>query len=195
MINYNNKFLYQFVRTYDVVDESICKSCIKKINKSKDWQQHTFYHPSLKETHTRSGKDELSVLSYGQSLAEEKETIMKNIWFSLRRYLKEIETPWFSQWHAYTGIRFNRYKKNKKMALHCDHIHSIFDGKRKGVPFLSIVGSLNNNYEGGEFIMFDKKEYKIKAGQVLIFPSSFMFPHKVEPVTKGTRYTYISWVF
>ena len=75
------------------------------------------------------------------------------------------------------------------------HIHTIFDGKIRGVPSLSVLGALNDNYEGGEFIMFDNKEYKIKAGQVLIFPSSFMFPHKVEPVTKGIRHTYISWVY
>ena len=81
------------------------------------------------------------------------------------------------------------------MAFHCDHIHTIFDGKIRGVPSLSVLGALNDNYEGGEFIMFDNKEYKIKAGQVLIFPSSFMFPHKVEPVTKGIRHTYISWVY
>ena len=133
MRNYNNDFLYQFIKTYDVVNEDVCKSCIKTINKNKDWIQHTFYNESLKKSHTRSGSKELSVLHYDQASGDEKKII--------------------------------------------------------------ILGSLNNNYEGGEFIMFDKKEYKIKAGQVLIFPSFFFFPHRVEPVTKGTRYTYISWAY
>ena len=35
----------------------------------------------------------------------------------------------------------------------------------------------------------------IPPGAVLIFPSNFMYPHKVEPVTKGTRYSYVSWVY
>ena len=35
----------------------------------------------------------------------------------------------------------------------------------------------------------------LKKGDVIIFPSNFMYPHKVEPVTKGTRYYYISWVW
>lgn len=195
MINYNNDFLYQFIKIYDVVNEDVCKSCIKTINKNKDWIQHTFYNESLKKSHTRSGSKELSVLHYDQASGDEKKIIMDAIWLALQKYFKDLDTPWFSQWHGYTAIRFNRYKKNKKMAFHCDHIHSIFEGPRRGIPFLSILGSLNNNYEGGEFIMFDKKEYKIKAGQVLIFPSFFFFPHRVEPVTKGTRYTYISWAY
>ena len=81
------------------------------------------------------------------------------------------------------------------MKEHCDHIYELFDGKIKGVPILSVIGSLNNNYKGGELVMFEDKEYKIKAGEILIFPSNFLYPHKVLPVTKGTRYTYVSWVF
>ena len=43
--------------------------------------------------------------------------------------------------------------------------------------------------------MFDDYEIEFKQGDVVIFPSLFLYPHKVEPVTKGTRYSYISWVW
>ena len=195
MINYNDKFTHKFVKTYDVINKDLCKRCIKSINKSNNWEQHTFYNELEKTSHARSGSDELSVLGFHKAPGEEKNMIMKALWSTIGKYFKDLETPWFAQWNGYSGIRFNRYKKNKKMAFHCDHIHTIFDGKIRGVPSLSVLGALNDNYEGGEFIMFDNKEYKIKAGQVLIFPSSFMFPHKVEPVTKGIRHTYISWVY
>ena len=56
-------------------------------------------------------------------------------------------------------------------------------------------GALNDDYEGGEFIMFDDYKIPLKTGDVVIFPSVFLYPHKVEPVKKGTRYTYISWVW
>ena len=80
------------------------------------------------------------------------------------------------------------------MALHADHIQSIFDGEKKGIPILSILGVLNNDYEGGEFYLIDDI-IDLKKGDVIIFPSNFMYPHKVEPVTKGTRYSYISWIW
>ena len=103
--------------------------------------------------------------------------------------------PWFVSWSGYTPPRFNKYDVDKKMALHCDHIQSMFDGEKKGIPILSVLGVLNNNYEGGEFIMFDDTEIKFDKGDVLVFPSLFLYPHKVEPVKSGTRYSYISWVW
>ena len=79
------------------------------------------------------------------------------------------------------------------MALHCDHIHSMFDGNRKGVPILSILGSLNNDYEGGELVFWRDKVVELKAGEIMIFPSNFLYPHEVRMVTKGTRYSFVSW--
>ena len=81
------------------------------------------------------------------------------------------------------------------MAFHSDHIHSLFDGIRKGIPILSMLGVLNDDFEGGEFILFDNYKVDFKKGDLLIFPSIFLFPHRVEPVTKGTRYSYISWLW
>jgi predicted 2-oxoglutarate/Fe(II)-dependent dioxygenase YbiX len=52
---------------------------------------------------------------------------------------------------------------------------------------------LNNDYEGAKFIMFDDYEIKLGAGDLLLFPSVFLYPHRVTPVTKGERYSFISW--
>jgi predicted 2-oxoglutarate/Fe(II)-dependent dioxygenase YbiX len=81
------------------------------------------------------------------------------------------------------------------MKLHCDHIHSMFDGERKGVPTLSILGSLNDDYEGGDLVMWETDKIQLKAGSIMIFPSNFMYPHRVDEVIKGTRYSYVSWVW
>ena len=70
----------------------------------------------------------------------------------------------------------------------------MFDGERKGIPILSVLGVLNDDYEGGEFVLIDEK-IDLSKGDIIIFPSNFMYPHKVEPVTKGTRYSYISWIW
>ena len=79
------------------------------------------------------------------------------------------------------------------MEENCDHITSLF--KDGGIPILSIIIGLNDNYKGGEFIMFKDKEYKIESGDIIIFPSNFLYPHKVMPVTKGIRYSAVSWVW
>ena len=71
----------------------------------------------------------------------------------------------------------------------------MFDGQIKGIPTLSIVGCLNDNYDGGDFIMWEKEKINLKQGSVLIFPSNFMFPHRVNSIKKGTRYSFVSWVY
>jgi predicted 2-oxoglutarate/Fe(II)-dependent dioxygenase YbiX len=54
--------------------------------------------------------------------------------------------------------------------------------------------ALNDDYEGGEFAFFDRElKYKLKKGSILLFPSSFMYPHEIMTVTKGTRYSIVTW--
>jgi predicted 2-oxoglutarate/Fe(II)-dependent dioxygenase YbiX len=81
------------------------------------------------------------------------------------------------------------------MKTHHDHIQSLFDGERKGIPVLSIVGLLNDDFDGGEFVFFDEHKVNLKKGDILIFPSIFIFPHRVAKVTKGTRYSFVSWAW
>jgi predicted 2-oxoglutarate/Fe(II)-dependent dioxygenase YbiX len=53
---------------------------------------------------------------------------------------------------------------------------------------------LNDNFEGGEFAFFNKDlKYKLNKGDALMFPSNFMYPHEIMPVTKGIRYSIITW--
>jgi predicted 2-oxoglutarate/Fe(II)-dependent dioxygenase YbiX len=39
------------------------------------------------------------------------------------------------------------------------------------------------------------KVIPLEQGDLLIFPSNFLYPHKVQPVKKGIRYSYISFVW
>ena len=81
------------------------------------------------------------------------------------------------------------------MKVHCDHIHDVFDGKNKGIPILTVIGILNDDYEGGNLVMFEDKKINTKEGDLIIFPSLFLFPHEIEPITKGIRYSYTAWMW
>ena len=94
-----------------------------------------------------------------------------------------------------TQPRFNRYTENTNMKNHVDHIHTIFDGKRKGIPILSIVTVFNDDYEGGDFIFNKEDKVELSAGDILIFPSVFLFAHKVDTVTKGVRLSAVQWAW
>lgn len=183
-----------YVKIYDdFLDKKLCKKVVKQLNKT-DWTTHTFYAPSTNQF--ISHEKELSV-GYGQEIPETK-IIQDKVWFAIQQYIQkdfDYMSKWFSGWNGYTQIRYNRYDVDTRMKLHCDHIHSMFDGSRKGIPILSILGCLNDDYEGGDLIFWEQEKIELKAGQIMIFPSNFMYPHKVTEVTKGIRYSYVSWTW
>lgn len=169
------------------------KFCKQTIDQLQDinWQEHLFYNNRKMKYKNVSGAQELDI-SFDN--IPHKQIIMNKLYKAIPMYLNTIKSKVFTEWSGYTNIRFNKYDKNKKMAIHCDHIHSIFDGTVKGVPILSMIGMLNDNFTGGEFYI-DKQHIKLKEGDLLIFPSSFIYPHQVKPIKKGIRYSYVSWVY
>ena len=125
--------------------------------------------------------------------------IMDAIWEGIRKYVTKfgVQTG-FESWEGFTNIKWNKYVEGKSMDTHVDHVRSIFENvldTPKGIPVISIVGLLNDKFEGGEFQLFDDTTIKLKAGDLLLFPSNFLYPHRVLPVTKGVRHSYVSWAY
>jgi predicted 2-oxoglutarate/Fe(II)-dependent dioxygenase YbiX len=89
----------------------------------------------------------------------------------------------------------NQYQPGQCMLPHVDHITSIFDGNLKGIPTLSVVGLLNDSFQGGDFKFWDEHNMELQIGDLMIFPSNFMYKHHVESVTQGIRYSFVSWTY
>lgn len=90
-------------------------------------------------------------------------------------------------------IRFNRYSDGQIMRQHHDHIHSIFDGVQKGIPVLSFIFNFNDDYEGADLYFWEDTVIPLSKGDVVVFPSLFLFPHGVTEIKKGVRYSGVSW--
>ena len=93
----------------------------------------------------------------------------------------------------YSPIRFNRYSDGQTMRQHHDHIHSLFDGVDKGIPVLSFILNFNDNYEGADLFFWKDTIIPLGKGDVVIFPSLFLFPHGVTEIKKGVRYSGVAW--
>ena len=100
--------------------------------------------------------------------------------------------PWTSL--SWSVINFLRYTHEQRFERHVDHTNTIFDGERRGIPTLTIIGWLNDDYEGGEFYVCDNK-IDSKPGDVIMFPSNFLYPHEVKSVLSGVRYSWVTWVY
>jgi alkylated DNA repair dioxygenase AlkB len=176
------------------IPEEILKKTLEELPK-QNWTRHAYRDTHTGEAIDRNKEKELDCTYQNYFITYDKE-LHELVWKALHKYILEEfkeKDPYHDGWQGFTRIRFNRYKDDQIMSKHCDHIHDVFDGTRKGIPVLSILGMLNSDYEGGKFIMFDNYEIELKAGDLLLFPSVFLYPHRVTPVTKGERYSFISW--
>lgn len=185
--------LSDYLKVYEnFVDADVCASAVEKLDKAQ-WSMHEFYD-AMSGTN-RSYDHELSV---SHDEIPEKDILNRRVWDALQKYVVEDIKDmheWFNGWTGHSFVRFNRYDPTTQMKLHCDHIYTLFDGERKGIPVLTVLGSLNNDYTGGEFVMWDSEVIKLPAGAIAVFPSNFLYPHEVRPVKTGIRYSYVSWAW
>jgi hypothetical protein len=86
-------------------------------------------------------------------------------------------------WEA---MNFIKYGPGQHFEEHADHGFSY-------VATVSLVGYPNDDYEGGE-LYFPKLDLKItpEAGDLYIFPSTYLFSHKAMPVASGTKYSIVT---
>ena len=106
---------------------------------------------------------------------------------NIEKYLQDYSTLNFNLKED-TGYQLLKYKPGDYVTEHID----TSSGEHRT---LSCSLALNDGYEGGELAFFDGElKYKLKKGDMMIFPSSFTYPHQVLPVISGTRYSIITWL-
>jgi len=180
--------LEKFIYVQNVVPLKICKK-ITAASPYYNWRPHTWY-----DNGTQSSKsEETQELEVVNADAYTHTLLTPLINKAILNYLENAK--YSCAIYSTNDIRLNRYNETTLMRNHYDHIYTLFDGTRKGVPILSIVGILNDDYEGGEFEFWESYKPPLKAGDILIFPSNFMYPHQVKEIKKGIRYSFVSWAY
>ena len=141
----------------------------------------------------------------GYSKKSEERVVMDEVWVSEKmKYYDELKKSFASLMELYskehkdftcircTNFRINKYYTDGFMSRHVDNIHHSH-GQQYGYPQVSALLFLNDDYDGGEFIV-SGNQYKPLKGSGIIFPSNFMFPHEVKKITQGTRWSIIAWL-
>ena len=131
------KTIKDYIIIKNTISKEICQSLIDDCNK-KEWRKHTWNNYTTGETTSESTK-ELDVMSCTK---EQQDKVTPALIQALDEYQKicsvegdKTGSKWLSK---FSPIRFNKYEVGTMMRRHYDHIHSIFDGKRKGIPTVSI---------------------------------------------------------
>ena len=170
-----------------LIPKDTCRFVIDSI-KNKSWSSHLW---------STDGKDHFSYptkeLDVLEATSDLEDILNPLISLSVKYYNDFIGSEKVSQVTCFSPVRFNRYQKGQTMRIHCDHIKTLFEGEVRGIPVLSIIINFNDDYKGGDLIFWDDYKVDLGEGDVVVFPSLFLFPHRIEEVTENIRYSGVAW--
>jgi hypothetical protein len=102
---------------------------------------------------------------------------------AVKDYTKRNNVGELRYWEA---LNFVKYGPSQHFQEHTDHGFSYN-------CVVSMVGYVNDDYEGGGLAFrVQGIEVKPKAGDLFVFPSNFMYPHRAMPVLSGTKYSIVT---
>lgn len=101
----------------------------------------------------------------------------------VKDYTRKYHIGELRYWEA---TNYVKYGPGQHFQEHHDHGYSYN-------CVVSIVAFPNEDYEGGElYFRLQNIKVKARAGDLYIFPSNFMYPHRAMPVTSGTKYSMVT---
>lgn len=186
----------EYVKLYDVaLPELVINSFLNLCEKKLLFQSSKIVGDSntsegVVDTKIRNVQEVLFTKHMNQKTA----THWYNLWMRLftdyiQRYCKD-----FLSWPHITTVQqisTLKYESGGHYDTHVDH-------GSLTPRTLSCILFLNDNFKGGRLIFEDivSKEKTFvtpKKGRLIIWPSCYLYPHCVEPVQEGTRYSIVSW--
>jgi predicted 2-oxoglutarate/Fe(II)-dependent dioxygenase YbiX len=174
-----------------LIPTNLCDYIVDEIEK-KEWRPHSWYN-NVQGTFGSEETKELDV----QNITAEHQSLLTPFMISAgasynAKYHFECERT-MQIMNKFSAIRFNRYSPGQIMRQHMDHIHSLWNTQDAGIPVLSFILNLNDDYEGAELYFWDDYKVPLGKGDIIMFPSLFLFPHGVTEATRGRRYSAVSW--
>ena len=177
-----------------IIPANLCDYIIQDIE-TRPWKPHTWYNAQA-NSYGSEETMELDVQGITAELQQLLTPIMINAGAAYNQKYAYLRCERTTQiMNKFSSIRFNRYGSGQIMRQHHDHIHSLFDGNEKGIPVLSFILNLNDDYEGADLFFWENHVVPLGKGDIIMFPSLFLFPHGVTEAKKGKRYSAVSWAW
>jgi len=192
----DNKSLNDYIQIYDdVLRKESLNNFIKVCNNKKEFEQARIV--GTEENPNKVDKKIRNVLAFslGNMGVESRTDIYWANYFAfqftkyLKKYAEDIQME-----NSNESITFMQLLKYEN----CGHYNFHVDHGRKAPRTFSCIFFVNDNYKGGELTFKypgSTKEINIekKSNRLIIWPSNFLYPHAVKPVTEGVRYSVVAW--
>jgi len=190
----NLSSLSDYIKVIDLLTESECNFILNCINENKYITE--FYNAKVLDQ--ENGK---SIKSPGRTNTQcfvEIDSPLDSFIYSkvsegYKKWLSMIDHNLAVMWSLHyrdvddSGYQINKYETTEFYDYHIDITRDI--NVRR---ILSMVIYINDDYEGGE-LEFPYNKYKPSKGQAILFPSTWMYPHRSTPVLSGVKYSIVTW--
>jgi predicted 2-oxoglutarate/Fe(II)-dependent dioxygenase YbiX len=190
-ITHTQTFIQHF---HNAIPEDLCASILDNIQDHAGWDPHRWQYEKDSDNTTHSSDPECKLYT---------NTPLNNIIDKCINEYTKIQTQRYHEmgidagWEVteFTAPRWNKYTSGNDMKYHVDHIYSaINEQSNGGVPLYSILGLITDEFEGGNFVL-SGNTIPLNKGDILIWPSNFLYPHQVLPISNGTRISFVSWAW
>jgi predicted 2-oxoglutarate/Fe(II)-dependent dioxygenase YbiX len=172
----------------DIIPDKLCNDILNEYINSNEWQ----YSPIRGNNINKEIRKCTEICISLNKTIEKNKNIRKKLDDDIFECVKKVIKIYNKKFnHAFiskdSGYDLLKYEKSD---FFTQHIDSFIEMPRT----ISCSFILNDNFKGGEFSFFDNKIiYSLKKGSAILFPSNFLYPHSVLPVTEGTRYSIVTW--
>jgi len=169
------------------VPVNLCDMILNEYQNDDSWQNATIGTGQLKLDKRNC---ETLGLSFPCNIVK-NETVRKNLDSEVHFFVSKAMSFYSNKYKVMcetdTGYDLLKYKEGGFFTQHIDE--SPINNRT-----VSLSINLNDDYEGGEFAFFDReKVIKLEKGDILMFPSNYIYPHEIMPILKGTRYSIVTW--
>lgn len=171
----------------NIVPDELCEEVLNEYKNDENWV-NTTTASGLTRNIRRCDAIDMSDSFIIEQNQEKRKSIDDKLFVcagnAIKKYNEKFE---YAKIQGDSGYTLLRYQEGEFYSQHTDHFLS-------APRIVSCSFTLNDNFEGGEFGFFDRElVYTPPKGSALMFPSNFLYPHEVMPVTRHVRYSIITW--
>jgi predicted 2-oxoglutarate/Fe(II)-dependent dioxygenase YbiX len=183
------KNISDYIVTFDgAITDVLCDAILNEFFNEEEWEKTTVGEGRVDD---KVRTAEIVVLSYPHVIDKNPKVrtkldkcVFTSAGLAIKKYNEKFPLALIQE---DSGYELLRYKEGQFYVQHTD-------SSKRHPRAVSCSFILNDDYEGGEFAFFGRElKYKLKKGSCIMFPSNFMYPHEIMPVTSGTRYSIVTW--
>ena len=168
--------------TYQLLNKQETEIIVENLNKcTEDW-----------EDGKKTAGSHASKVKNNMQLRRQSETSKKYSQIIVKKILSNSLIKSFALPKTIHGIMFSKSLKKMKYGRHIDN--PFMSSGRSDLSFTIALTDISS-YQGGELVieaMNEEKEFKLKSGEIVIYPSTHL--HSVNEVEDGQRLVCVGWI-